>query len=190
MQPEMTTSPIGGNYRDQVLAIEQLSQILPKDVKIFVKENPKQGSYARGPLFFHRLARIPSVVFVPSFANTRELTEKSLFVATATGTVGWESICLGKSVLVFGYAWYRKFSGVSEFRHGLSYHDIISNKPKKVELESHFSQLIELSHEGVIDRAYAQLVEEYDAQKNSSNTAKVIGNLILKKEKPTFFSNS
>ncbi len=190
MQPEMTTSPIGGNYRDQVLAIEHLSQILPKEVKIFVKENPKQGSYARGPLFFHRLSRIPSVVFVPSFANTRELTEKSLFVAVTTGTVGWESICLGKSVLVFGYAWYRKFSGVSEFRQGISYHDIISNKPKKEELESHFSQLMELSHEGVVDRAYVQLVEEYDAQKNSSNTAKVIENLILKKEKPTFFSNS
>ena len=190
MQPEMTTSPIGGNYRDQVLAIEQLSQILPKDVKIFVKENPKQGSYARGPLFFHRLSRIPSVVFVPSFANTRELTEKSLFVATATGTVGWESICLGKSVLVFGYAWYRNFPGVSEFRKGISFDDIRRNRPKIEEIESCYSQLMELSHEGVVDRAYTHLVEKFDATKNSRNTAKVIEDLILKKEKPTFSSNS
>ena len=49
---------------------------------------------------------------------------------------------------------------------------------------------MELSHEGVVDRAYTHLVEKFDATKNSRNTTKVIEDLILKKEKPTFSSNS
>ena len=43
LQPEMTTSTLGGHFRDQAYAIERLSEILPQGVRILVKENPKQG---------------------------------------------------------------------------------------------------------------------------------------------------
>jgi hypothetical protein len=54
LQPEMTTSALGGRFRDQAYAIERLAGMLPEGVRILVKENPKQGRYMRGPLFFHR----------------------------------------------------------------------------------------------------------------------------------------
>ncbi len=189
MQPEMTTSAIGGKYRDQLLALEHLSEILPEDVKIFVKENPKQGSFARGPLFFHRLSRIKSVTFVPSFADTRELAKKSIFVATVTGTVGWESLCLGKSVLVFGNAWYKKFPGVSEFSKNISIQEIIANVPEKNQLSNTFDQLIKSSHDGVIDRAYNGLVKPFDSEENKIVTARIIKKLILGEIKTTFFNS-
>ena len=186
MQPEMTTSPIGGIYRDQLLAIEELSKILPDDIKIFVKENPKQGSYARGPLFFHRISRIKSVVFVPSYANTKELLENSIFVATTTGTVGWESICAGKSVLTFGYAWYRKFPGVTEFEKGITYQKIVNNKPTPKKLKYKFSELMGNSHNGIVDRAYTNLVNDYNEEENSFETSVIIRDLILNNNNTTF----
>ena len=186
MQPEMTTSAIGGNYRDQVLAIEELSRILPQDVKIFVKENPKQGAYARGPLFFHRLARIRSVCFLPSYANTDELLQKSLFVATITGTVGWEALYSGKKVLIFGHAWYKNLSGTIQFYKGITFKEIHEKIIDRNQLGSGFSNLMEISHEGIIDRGYIPLLENYDEEKNCQKVAKTISHLINKKISYTF----
>ena len=37
-QPEMSTSALGGKFRDQALLIEALARDLPQDWKIFVKK--------------------------------------------------------------------------------------------------------------------------------------------------------
>ncbi len=98
-QPEMSTSALGGKWRDQALVIEALARDLPEGWQILVKENPRQGAYARGPMFFHRLSRIPSVRIMPSSASTHagewakskfmgvELTAKTLGVIGA-GNIG------------------------------------------------------------------------------------------------------
>ena len=186
MQPEMTTSAIGGEFRDQLLALEKLSNILPKEIKIYVKENPKQGSYARGPLFFHRLSRIQSICFVPSYTDTNLLTEKAIFIATVTGTVGWEALCKGKNILVFGHAWFKDFPGVTKYHKNLTYAEIIKRKTTEKLILSKFQNLMALSHDGVIDRAYTDLVTDYDIETNIHKTAQTISKLILKKEKVTF----
>lgn len=186
MQPEMTTSAIGGKFRDQLLALEKLSEILPSGIKIYVKENPKQGSYARGPLFFHRLSRIKSICFVPSYTDTNLLTEKAIFVATVTGTVGWEALCKGKNILVFGHAWFKDFPGVIKYHENLTYEEITKQKPNEKLILAKFQNLMGLSHDGVIDRAYTNLVTNYDINTNINKTAQTISKLILRKEKITF----
>ena len=102
--------------------------------------------------------------------------------------MGWESLCLGKSVLVFGNAWYRRFPGVTEFFEDISFEEIINNTPNKLDLNLAFDQLMKTSHDGVIDRAYTSLVKNYDKEKNRIDTAKILENLILKKDKITFSS--
>ena len=185
-QPEMTTSALGGKFRDQAYAIERLASILPKGVKIYVKENPMQGAYMRGPLFFHRLKRIEAVKFLPSWADTHKLTKACKFVATITGTVGWEAICQGKPVLVFGYAWYRNLDGVHEWSNELKYEAIANCLIDHHSLEKNVGSLLSISHEGVVDRAYQILVDNFDNQDNDAEVARTILNLLNKKESPTF----
>ncbi len=186
MQPEMTTSALGEKFRDQAFAIEKLASILPDGVKIFVKENPKQGAYMRGPLFFHRLKRIKAVEILPSWADTHELTKACKFVATITGTVGWEAICKGKPALIFGNAWYRSLEGVHEWSEDLTYKEVSASSIDHSRLERNVGNLLSKSHSGVVDRHYQVLVKNFDKDKNNFKVATTIINLLINEEKLTF----
>jgi len=165
LQPEMTTSSLGGKYRDQLLAIEELSRVLPDDVKIYVKENPKQGAYSRGPLFFHRLNRVPNVVFMPSFANTNTLIAHCEGVATITGTVGWEAVRKGKKAIVFGSTWYSSFPGVFRWSNKFKYSTFEKYKINHAELEKVAGALLAECHDGVVERHYIK-IDEVEKSKN------------------------
>ncbi|MFT4160425.1 hypothetical protein [Shinella sp.] len=186
MQPEMTTSSLGGKFRDQALAIERLADLLPENVRILVKENPKQGAYMRGPLFYHRLARIPNVTILPSYANTHALMQRSQFVATITGTVGWEAIRAGKPALVFGAAWYRSLPGVVRYRDDLTYEEIVGLPIDHAALEATVGQLLARAHEGVVDRHYTKLVPGFDADANADCVAKTLLALMQGEVQETF----
>jgi capsule polysaccharide modification protein KpsS len=119
----MTTAAIGGKFDDQALLLEELRAWLPKNVWIVVKENPKQGTrfprtaarIYRNEDFFKRIAELERVVIVPQQVPSAYLIDRSELVATVTGTAGFEALLKGKNCLVFGYAWYRKFEGVTEW---------------------------------------------------------------------------
>lgn len=186
LQPEMTTSALGGRFRDQAYAIERLATILPEDVRILVKENPKQGAYMRGPLFFHRLKRIPNVTILPSWANTYELTRKARLVASITGTAGWEAVRRGKPALVFGNAWYRKFEGVHEWHDKLCYYDIINTPVDHKKLEQNVGALLAKAHIGVIDRGYTKMVKGFDEDINIKIVSETLIDLVLNHRATTF----
>ena len=186
MQPEMTTSALGGGYRDQARAIEDLASILPSGVKIYVKENPKQGAYMRGPMFFHRLKRIACVEILPSFANTHALSDKAELVATITGTGGWEAICKGKPALVFGNTWYQTLPGVSKFCPDLDYQTLIEPEIDHAALEQAAGNLISSMHPGVVERHYAKLVDEFDEEANAKRVADMLEGLLTGSVMPLF----
>lgn len=143
LQPEMTVDTIGGIYRDQLLAVEQVRRLIPNDWYIYVKENPKQlPNNTRGKYFFRRLKSIANVVFVDRHVNTYELLRNSQFVATVTGTVGWEAISGGKPVLTFGECWYRQLPGVVRYHQGLKLQEIINCKWSHEELEREYATFV------------------------------------------------
>lgn len=186
LQPEMTTSSLGGRFRDQAYAIECLSELLPPHVRILVKENPKQGGYQRGPLFFHRLKRLPNVTFLPSWADTHALTDGAKFVAAITGTAGWEAIRSGKPALAFGNAWYRKLPGVVEYTPELTYEAIISTEIDHNQLERAVGGLLAHSHDGVVDRHYTKIAPDFDVNSNDRTAARTILSLLRGTTTPTF----
>lgn len=190
LQPEMTTSALGGFFKDQALAIECLASILPENVKIYVKENPKQGAYMRGPLFYHRLKRIKNVQILPSFANTHTLTDKALFVCTITGTVGWEAVVKGKKALIFGNTWYQSFPGIFKYGSDTSYDEIINYQIDHTELEQAYGSLLSKCHEGVIDRHYTSQVPGYSEEKNEEVVSKLLMDLLKGKGDFTFGSGA
>lgn len=186
LQPELTTAALGGRFRDQAYAIECLARILPPGVRILVKENPKQGAYMRGPMFFHRLRRIPSVTFLPSWANTHALTDGARFVATVTGTVGWEAIRTGKPALVFGKSWFRKLPGVVEWHDGIGYDQIAATRVDHAELERAVGALLARCHPGVLTRHFKAIVPGFDPEANAGRTARAVLDLIQGRQALTF----
>ncbi len=186
LQPEMTTSALGGPFKDQALAIEALARMLPPEVRILVKENPKQGAYMRGPMFFHRLQRIPNVEFMPSHASTHALTAKALYVASISGTVGWEAVRKGKPALVFGHAWYASLPGVHTWHPGLTHDHILAHPPEHGALEQAMGQLLAQAHAGIIERHYKTLVPGYDPAQSAQTVAASVLPLLLG-QAPTSF---
>ena len=176
LQPEQTTDIYGGKYADQLLAIEELARALPKDILIYVKENPKQTLYMRDPSFFRRLRDIPAVRYFSVEVSTYDLTRHSLAVATISGTAGWEAIQMGKPVICFGYGWYRGLPGVFEWRQvknrvaeALSGFKFDKDQLRKVVL--HRSRCL---WPGILDHHYGELVENYDPDVAAAEAAKSI----------------
>lgn len=182
LQPELTTSALGGMYSDQAFALERLSAILPKDWLIYVKENPKQTDLQRDRDFFLRIKALKNVVIVPMEMDSMALIRSSKFVATITGTAGWEAISVGKKVLYFGLPWYGKLPSTFKFTPSFTINDIIFSGDIEVkDLESAVVELLNKAAVGVIDPAYSILVQDFDAQRNALQVSAMIRSLIFPK---------
>lgn len=117
LQPECTTVPQAGLYSDQILSLRLLSDSMPDDWRIFIKECPAmfewhRGSFARHATYYDDLQAIDKVDFVPLATNPFHLIDNSQCVVCSTGTTGWEAILRGKPALMLGdLYWYKGFPG-------------------------------------------------------------------------------
>lgn len=179
LQPELSTAALGGIYSDQMLAIEQLAQMLPPDWMVYVKENPKQTERQRDRVFFQRLKDLSNVVLLPKSENSIRLIEASQFVATIAGTAGWEAISLGKKALVFGRAWYMTLPGVFQFDRIKDITDIVDAAvPTREAVSSQMSKLLCKTAIGVVDPAYGVLVEDFDSIENVQRITMVLSSFL------------
>lgn len=162
LQPEMTTSTLGKEYNDQILAVERVARIIPEDWYIYVKENPLQTYAYRDKYFYKRLQGIKKVKLIKSNTNTYDLIRNSEFVATITGTAGFEAISGGKPVLVFGLAWYRSLPGVTIYNSDTALKDIFTEFTVE-DVKKEYERLNHNMIEGVVAEECLQYVEiDYD----------------------------
>lgn len=167
LQPELTTSAIGDQYADQLSAIENLSEWLPRKWWLYVKENPKQTHRYRDPQFFERLRRLPNVKLINRTADTYSLLAKCKLAATVTGTVGWEAITGGKRVIVFGRPWYLTLPGVHKWPVVETAESLAATATDHTALMEAIRLLLRKSAIGVVDNAYRESVPEYSAPRNT-----------------------
>lgn len=113
-QPERSTTPEGGCFDENLLAIESLLNCLPEGMNVVYKEHPRQfdmydmrRKFARNSSYYKRINSYRNVILVEPTWDASEIIEKSIVVATITGTSGWEALKTGKPCIVFGDAWYR-----------------------------------------------------------------------------------
>lgn len=173
LQPELSTSAIGGDYSDQMLALEALSAWAPAGMKIYVKENPKQTEKQRDEFFYKRLEALSNVTLLSNAEDSIALIKGSIGVATITGTVGWEALFNGKPVIAFGLAWYRFIDGVFAFSPDLSFDTFAAAVPPAPEaIADKLDEALMTAGRGVIDEHYRVLAGEgFDAKANATQVA-------------------
>lgn len=174
LQPELTTAALGGGFNDQLDALERLSNLLPSNWQIYAKENPKQGCEQRGPEFFHRLNAMKNVKYLRKDNNTTLLLENCQFVATVTGTAGWEAVLGGKPCLVFGLAWYAGMPGVVRYSNEITIDVILSQRPTREEKIKYLEKIYSKTREGIFDLDYAVIYKNYSSDRNAHALANFI----------------
>jgi hypothetical protein len=174
LQPELTTSTLGGVFQDQIYAIELLSSLLGEGWLILVKENPKQTYFQRRLLYFRRLGELDNVRLVPSRYSTYKLMRMARFVTTISGTACWEAIKGGKKCLIFGQAWFSGLPGVHTYGEGFDFPAFVESTRYELpfrDLQVAFHRLMDKARVGVVDRDYASLVPNFDSANNARKVA-------------------
>lgn len=178
LQPELTTSTLGGDFSDQLDAIELLKETIPEDWFIYVKENPKQGHEQRGVEFYNRLSTFRNVVYIDAGIDTYLLMKNCRFVATITGTAGWEAITGGKACLIFGKAWYLTLPGVVQYKEGITLKDILEISISETQFQEKFSYLYSKTRAGIVDGVYKEITLNYKKNENTQKLLKFIDEVL------------
>ena len=114
-QPERSTVPDAGAHWYQANAILELRRVLAPEITIVVGEHPRQigrqgpdlrQTHYRSPVDYQNIASIPNTLMAHWTLESNTLISKALFVATCTGSTGWQALTRGVPALNFAPAWY------------------------------------------------------------------------------------
>tara|TARA_B110000908_G_C10244165_1_gene447844 strand:- start:947 stop:2299 length:1353 start_codon:yes stop_codon:yes gene_type:complete len=178
LQPELTTSFLGNEFSDQLLALEKLSAILPDDWHIYAKENPKQGFQQRDQFFFERFKRIPNCHYLDTSINTYDLIGNCQFVTSITGTACWESVSGGKPALIFGNVWFKKLPGVISWHADLTLAELTDTVIDHEVLEQAYSELMSKTASGLINVGYKSIYPDYSPEENGELLTKFLRKIL------------
>ncbi|MDB9830041.1 hypothetical protein OAC68_04285 [Gammaproteobacteria bacterium] len=115
-QPEASTSPLAGEFVDLLLIIQMLSYHAGPNIKIYVKEHPRQGLSSKSIHFLKDALKCSNVVFINNEVHTGKVIENSLAIATCSGSAGIEGLLRKKPILMFGNRFYQYAPGVFQIR--------------------------------------------------------------------------
>lgn len=149
-EPERTSNPDGGEFYNVYDMILWLRGFLPSHISIVVKEHPSQftgkmyGYRGRSPLFYKTISTLSNVYLVDTKIKSSELINRSLFVATQTGSAALEAALMHKKSLVFGAAWFLDIPNVHTYKEVDCFESFCSMKiDNKREVEKSLNSYID-----------------------------------------------
>ena len=110
-EPEQALLPLGGENYDQMQVINQLSSWLGDQGELYIKEHPwmfyyDRRGFVRGKSFYQELMKMNNVKLLDLDFDLSGNIDHFNFIATITGTIGWEVFLRKKPVLAFSKPWY------------------------------------------------------------------------------------
>lgn len=111
--PEAATLLYAPFYVDQLALIKNISQSLPINFKLYIKEHPAMLTL-RSPKYYKELKKIPNLKLIEPHINSTEIIRHSRLVLVITGTAGWEASILKKPVITFGRVFFNSLSFVKK----------------------------------------------------------------------------
>lgn len=115
-QPERSTNPEGGAFRNQIAMVKKMSELLGAnpglDLTILVKEHPRQNHgdirqfLQRDHHFYNTLCSIPNVKIVPHDHDSVRLIAEATLVASVNGSSAWEALEVGVPALTGVFTWH------------------------------------------------------------------------------------
>ena len=112
-QPEANTMPEAGIYYDQFQVIKKLSDAMPPDMTLLVKEHPSTFRECdvryRPSGFYARLCDIRNVKICPLDSSTFSLIDNSKFVASISGMCMTEALARSIPVISFNPTRFKNF---------------------------------------------------------------------------------
>lgn len=141
-------------YLDQVGLVRYLADVLPGDLRLYVKEHPASvGGFGYRAL--RELLRTHSNVrFIHPAVNSYDIIQNARLVVTINSKVGAEALMLGKRVIVLGDAFYshsplvRKVERLEGIDNVIADVDGHGRTPSQEEVERFFGQVWEASRAG------------------------------------------
>lgn len=109
VEPEMSLSTQGRGWTNQLELIRLVSECLPIDRWLYVKEHPMMVSGLRPGRFYKEILRLPRVRLLHQRLDSYAVVPHAEAVITLGSTAGWEALMFGRPVLLIGHAFYEEF---------------------------------------------------------------------------------
>jgi hypothetical protein len=181
-QPERSTLPEGLNFDHQHLAIRLIAENLDDNLKIIVKDHPKQyysdlrNDFYRNEYFLKKISKIKNVIVVSRNHDYQDLLENAKITASISGSVSWQGLLKGIPAIIFSDTWLTDCNSVLTVNNEINLKkkiDIFFNKNKD-EVCKDVVQLIEKNQKYLLDT----VVYSKHLRFMNFNEEKAIDNLI------------
>ena len=127
VQPELSTSPAGLHFAEQLEAIRFISENLPDNWRLVVKEHPDVTKLrmSRSENFYKAICEFPNVDLLASCVSHDDLVYGARAIATISGTPGLDAVLNGKPAWLLGYAWFQEAPGIFKIGDSKSINDAV-----------------------------------------------------------------